>query len=224
MTGTPAAIVVIIFVLGMVGFVVWLVLKRKADVAGLRTEVEQHGWSLVERDDALVEGYVSLPFGRGHAQHARDVIRGDSPTFVAFTYLWRTGSGDSKNSHTRQVTMLAAGPVLPRTEVEPQTIVARAETAAAGGDLDVELADFNRAWSVRSEDTRVSHALLHPRMVERIMQPDLFGRGIFFENGRVAIVDHVVQVPHLAEHTAATLVILQELADLIPPHLARDYA
>jgi hypothetical protein len=152
------------------------------------------------------------------------VIRGEVPAFTAFTYMWRTGSGDSKNSHTRQITMLRTGPVLPRTEVEPQTIVARAETAAAGGDLDIELADFNRAWSVRSQDQRVSHALLHPRMVERIMQPDLSGRGIFFENGHLAIVDHVIHVPRLAEHTASTVEVLRELAALIPSHLAKEYS
>jgi hypothetical protein len=224
MTGTPAAIVFVLFVAGMIAYIVWVLRKRKNELALVKTEAQSRNWQFMERDDSRATGFESLPFGRGHSQHASDVLTDDAGSFSSFTYTWRTGSGDSKNSHTRRITALQSGAFIPRTEVEPQTIVAKVETAAAGGDLDVELADFNRAWSVRAADPRVSHALLHPRMVERIMAPDLVGRGIFFEGGYVAIVDYVIQTPQLVAHTEVTIAILEELGALIPGHLAKEFS
>lgn len=224
MTGTPALIIFVIFVAGLVAFVVWLVRKRKAEVATLMPQLASRGWSHAERDDSVFAGLSALPFGRGNGAMARDVLRASDPEFVAYTYRWRTGSGEHKNDHTRRITMLKQGPEVPLFEVEPQTVVARVETAAAGGDLDVELADFNRAWSVRATDPRVTHAMLHPRMVERFMHPDMFGRGVFFEGGWIAMVDQGVQTPMLAEHAEQSLAILRELAALIPPHLVKEFS
>lgn len=221
-SSVPVLIVVVVFIGGLVAFFWWLAAKRKSEVAGLQPQLTPHGWTWSDRDDQAFAGLTVLPFERGHSQRAHDVIRGAQPAMLAFTYRWTTGSGDNRNRHVRRVTMLKAGPVIPRTEVEPDTVVAKLETAAAGGDLNVELEDFNKAWSVRASDQRISHALLHPRMIERLMQPDLFGRGVFFENGWIGIVDYVVQVRDMVDHARNTLAVASDIADLIPAHLVRE--
>jgi hypothetical protein len=220
----PSLILLVVVTGAIVGFFWWLAAKRRSDVAGLTPHLQQHGWTWAERDDQVFAGLTAIPFGRGHSQRAHEVIQGTEPVMRAFTFRWTTGSGDNRNRHVRRVTMIKAGPVIPLTEVEPDTVVAKLETAAAGGDLNVELADFNKAWSVRATDQRISHALLHPRMIERFMQPDLYGRGVFFEQGWIGVIDHVVQVRDVVDHTRSTLAIASDLADLIPPHLVRELA
>ena len=97
------------------------------------------------------------------------------------------------------------------------------ETAMSGGDMDIELAAFNRAWSVRSTVATAAHAVLHPRMVERFMDPAMRFRGVFFDQGWLGIVDNVVQVPALVDHAADTVTVAKEFEALIPPHLVREF-
>lgn len=120
--------------------------------------------------------------------------------------------------------MLVAGPTLPLLEVEADTIVAKMRTTVAGGDHDVELAEFNKAWSVRTSDERVGHAVLHPAMIERFMNPDLYGRSVFFEKGRIGLVDYVVQLEDIVTHTDASVAVLRELEALIPQHLRTEFS
>lgn len=218
----PVLVLIVVFVGCLVAFFWWLGAKRKSEVAGLQSQLTPHGWTWSERDDHVFAGLTVLPFERGHSQRAHEVIHGAQPPIIAFTYRWTTGSGDNRNRHVRRVTMIKAGPVIPRTEVDPNTAVAKLETAAAGGDLTLELDDFNKAWTVRATDQRISHALLHPRMMERLMRPDLFGRGVFFENGWIGVIDHVVQVRDMVDHARATVAVASDIADLVPPHLVQE--
>lgn len=119
--------------------------------------------------------------------------------------------------------MLMRSLKLPKLEIEADTAVAKMRTAAAGGDHDVELAQFNKAWSVRATDERVSHAVLNPAMVERFMKPDLLGRAVFFEKGRIGLVDQVVQLEDIVLHTDASVAVLRDIEALIPDFLRVEF-
>lgn len=221
-------IIASVLIVAMVGGVgAWVVVsnrKRKATLAAFEAPLADRGWAFTERWDDAAAGLTVIPFNAGNHRRCEDVIRSGDGAVVSFSYYWTTGSGDNKNRHTRRVTMLRGGPLLPRLEVEADTIVAKIRAAAAGGDHNVELAEFNKAWSVRATDERVSHAVLHPLMIDRFMQPDLWGRSVFFEAGHVGLVDYVVQLENIVTHTDAAVAILREIEALIPNFLRTDSA
>ncbi len=221
-------IIATVLIIGMVGGVgAWVVIdgrRRKATTAALAAPLSERGWTLAVRGDQVVAGLSVVPFGAGSQRRCEDVIQSRDKGIVSFTYRWTTGSGKHKNSHTRRVTMILGGPKLPRLEVEADTMVAKMRAAASGGDHNVELAEFNKAWSVRATDERVGHAVIHPLMIDRLMQPDLMGRSVFFENGRIGLVDYVVQLEDIVIHTDSAVATLRDIDALIPDFLRSEFS
>ncbi len=219
------ATVLMIVMVGGVG--AWIVIegrRRKATTAALAEPLSARGWTLAERGDHVAAGLTVVPFGAGSQRRCEDVIQSRDKDIVSFTYRWTTGSGKNKNHHTRRVTMLMGGPNLPKLEVEADTVIAKMRAVASGGDHNVELAEFNKAWSVRATDERAGHAVLHPLMIDRFMQPDLWGRAVFFERGGVGLVDYVVQFEDIVTHTDAAVATLRDIDRLIPEFLRAEFA
>jgi len=219
------ATVLIMVMIGGVG--AWVVSdgrKRKATTAALAEPLSARGWTLAERGDQVAAGLTVVPFGAGSQRRCEDVIQSRDKDVVSFTYRWTTGSGKHKNHHTRRVTMLMGGPKLPKLEVDADTVIAKLRAAASGGHHNIELAEFNKAWSVRLTDERVGQAVIHPLMIDRFMQPDLFGRSVFFEKGRIGLVDYVVQFEDIVIHTDAAVATLRDIDRLIPEFLRAEFA
>ncbi len=214
-------LVTVLIVGAMFAFFFWLSRKRKGEVAAARAATVARGWTWVERDDTVFAGLTPLMFSAGQRQWADDVIK--APDFVAYSFHWVTGRGDRKDTHSRRVAMLKTGVRLPMMEVVPQTIVSAAETAITSGDMDVELAAFNRAWSVRTTVAPVAHAVLHPRMIERFMDPGMKFRSVFFDQGWIGIVDNVVNTAAVVDHAVDAVAVAREVEALVPPHLVREY-
>lgn len=218
------ATVLLVAMIGGVG--AWVVIDartRSRTNAALVEQAAAHGWTFVERDDIVFSPFTAVPFAAGSGPRAVDVVRSPDDAVVSFTYRWHTGGGKNKSDHTRRVTVLRAGPNLPRLEVEPGTVIAKANALAHRSEMDVELVDFEKAWSVRAADARVGHAVIHPLMIERFMKRDLWARSVFFESGCVCMVDYVVPRAELVTHMAATIAILRELEALIPDFLRADF-
>lgn len=219
-----ATVLIIVMVGGVGAWIMYDARTRKRTNAALVEQAGALGWSFVERDDAVAASFTGVPFGATKAARSEDVLRSADGEVTSFTYRWRTGGGGNTNDHTRRVTVLRAGPTLPRLEVEPGTVIAKANALAHGSEMDLELAAFEKAWSVRATDQRVGHAVMHPRMIERFMKQDLWARSVFFEAGFVGIVDQIIQRPHVATHTVDTVAVLRELEALIPDFLRTEFA
>jgi hypothetical protein len=61
-------------------------------------------------------------------------------------------------------------------------------------------------------------------MIERFMKPDLLGRSVFFEKGRIGLVDYVVQLEDIVTHTDVSVAVLREIEALIPDFLRAEFA
>jgi hypothetical protein len=199
-------IIATVLVIGMVGGVgVWVILdarKRKAATAMLAAPLAQRGWTLTVRGDQVVAGLTADPFGAGSHRRCEDVIRTTDKRLVSFTYRWTTGSGDHKIDHKKRVTMILGGPKLPKTEVEPGAV----------------------PTTVRAADERVGRAIMHPQMSDRLTQPDLVGRSVFFEKGRIGLVDDVVPLADIVIHTEASAAALRDIDALIPADLRTEFS
>jgi len=216
-------IIATVLLVAMVGGIgTWVVLdarKRKAATASLAAPLAERGWALAVRGDQVVSGLSAVPFGTGSQRRCEDVIRSQDKGIVSFTYRWATGSGEHKTQQARRVVMLTGRPKLPKLEVASGKV-----GAAADRDGSVEQAEFPTGWSVRAVDGRVGHAVLHSQMIERFMQPDLLGRSVFFEKGRIGLVDEAVPLDDIVLHTDAAIATLQGVEALIPDFSRAEFS
>jgi hypothetical protein len=180
------------------------------------------GWSYVAEDRALPKTFESTPFGVGHSRRATDVMRGvvrDRGVLV-FGYHYETGSGGDEHRFDLQVCVVDVPGRVPIVRLSPENLGTRIATALGGVDVEVESDDFNREWKVWTRDKRAAHALLSPRMIERLLERDLAGRTIAFEPGMVfTATAGKLDLPA----TEQPFDLLCDLADLVPPFLEQDY-
>jgi hypothetical protein len=152
-----------------------------------------------------------------------NVLRGslNGVQCVTFTHHFEIrDDGNRGADHAFQVSLVEIPVVLPRLEVVPEGVAAKFAKALGGRDLDVESHEFNRRWRVLCRDARYAHAVLDPRMVERLLEPDAWelairidgGAVMAWQAGRVGTAD-----------LARRLGVLTAVARRIPAHVVRDY-
>ena len=129
-------------------------------------------WTYAESERALVDISRGQPFGQGSSRRAIEVLRGtyDSRPALSFTYQWTTGSGKNRTTHHAHIVGLALPTYLPTVEVTPEGLGARLAKLVGAQDVQFESEAFNRAYRVAATDQRTGHAILHPRLMERLLR------------------------------------------------------
>ena len=64
---------------------------------------------------------------------------------------------------------------LPTVELTPDGFGAKLAKLVGAQDIQFESEDFNRAFRVASSDPEVAHAIVHPRLMERMLRDDALG-------------------------------------------------
>ncbi|MBO3088126.1 hypothetical protein [Cellulomonas dongxiuzhuiae] len=219
-----ASEVVLFVVAALVGPVVaWLAHRwqrrrhdRLAAWAGL------NGWEYARSDGELERIQTGVPFSSGDSHAAIEVMRRDwqGRPAVSFTYRWVTGAGKNRSTSYAHVVALRLPAYLPRLEVTAEGVGARLAKLAGGKDLQLELEAFNREYRVVASDVRTAHAVLHPRLLERLLRPDALGRPwriegtwlVTWDDGRTDV-----------DRVAAGLMLLNAVADAVPRHVWQDH-
>jgi hypothetical protein len=180
------------------------------------------GWVYVGRDDSLVHLSERAPFGTGHGRRTGEVMRGSfgGVEAMSFAYTWQTGSGDDEDTHTVHVVALALPAYLPIVEVQPEDLTTRVARAFGGQDLEFESDDFNRAFRVQAGDRRTAYAILHPRLMERLLQTD--ARGLSWRTDGTWIVSWSPGATDVAV-VASRLALLQAIVASVPRHVWQDH-
>jgi len=182
-----------------------------ADVAAAK------GWKYNAYEPGLVDKWTGDPFGRGEDQQARNVLRGtwDGRKFIAFDYSYQpftVRSGKQPWQFGVVVMQLPAG--LPYLEVEHENLLGD----AFAPDLRFESELFNRTFRVAAQDEKYARAVIHPRMMELLLDRGEIGWRISGE--------HLLgwyTGTHTPEDLDRRLHFLARIADLIPPFVWRDY-
>ncbi|KSW29830.1 hypothetical protein [Cellulomonas sp. B6] len=137
------------------------------------------GWEYVGGDPGvgLARVHTARPFDQGSGRRVYHVMTGtfEGLPAVSFTYEWTTGSGDERRTSRVHVVGFALPAYLPTLDVTPEGVGARLAKAFGARDLQLESAAFNDAYRVDAPDARTAHAVLHPRTLERLLQPDALG-------------------------------------------------
>ncbi|MCJ7832526.1 MAG: DUF3137 domain-containing protein [Actinobacteria bacterium] len=187
---------------------------------------EANGWSYIPRDDALIKVFATPPFGLGNRRKVTDAMRGDyrGHEALVFGYQYTTHSSDqhggSSKTHHHRVCVVKIPGSMPLVRLIPESVFSRIATALGGTDVEVESEEFNRLWKVWSRDERAAHAILTPRMIERLLARDAVGQPLAFEPGFLMTYEKgKLDLPS----SPIPLDLLGEIADLVPEFLAEDY-
>ncbi|MFC7403509.1 hypothetical protein [Georgenia alba] len=212
----PSALIAVLMWPVLIGILVllwWLRRKRTAQRrAALRTWAQARGWTYVGSAPELTRGLGRRPFGRGHSRSSTEAVRGTYEGHQAaswkYTYKRRRVSRGKRRTqrYDQHVISLWMPGRLPSVELRP-------EDAFTGTDTEFESAAFNDAWNVRGEDARTTSDIVHPRMMERLMRPDLKDANILIEDDRIILWRRGLPDPAAID---AALPVLLDLIGLIP--------
>ncbi len=221
---------VMLFVVGvaaMIGLLVWGYLSNKKRQEAITAWVAARDWRRLPPDRSLAYRWRGEPFNNsGDNERIDEVVAGAHLGWrlASFAYSYETHSTNSKGerdttTHSFHVIALDLPAALPDLQVSPESVFSRIATAFGAHDLDVESDAFNKSYNVRASDLAVGHAILHPRLIERLLREP--GRQAWRIEGAtllswtpgrtdVAALDH-------------RIALLAAIADSVPRHIWLDH-
>ena len=206
----------------------------------LKATVAARSFGYLAEDPSRARYFTGSPFGFAFASRACDIVWGkvDGRPFETFAYLDQGASTqygkttaqfswgplarlDTPQNAERvfQITWVPLpGPIV-KMRFEPDSAAWRALSSLGASDIDVESVEFNRLWKVSCADSRVGHAILTPRMIQRFLQPDVRGKVVTFEGSAVWMA--AAEGSDLSD-IDDVVAQLYSIADLIPRFLFGD--
>jgi hypothetical protein len=169
------------------------------------------GW--VRGDNGLWRTIDAMPFSSP----------GGMRTSSIFSGRWR---GRNAQSLTVTAEMVASADVmelpgpLPRLEIAPHG-TNKLAGPNGGDDLDMESAEFNRIFRVATLDREYAHAVLQPRVIERLLEPDARDLSLTISGNCIFVWATPQADPDAAE---TRLNVLADVADLIPPFVYKRWS
>ena len=157
-------------------------LRRQAELRALAGRL---GWQFDPASDSTHdERYQHFSvFQQGHSRQAYNTLRGGldvggRPWRVQMgDYIYRVTSSNGKHTTTRTYRLSYAIVTTPFIGTPPLTIRREGMFDKLGGflgfdDIDFESAEFSDRFHVKSTDKRYAYDVLHPRMMEFLMNGD----------------------------------------------------
>ncbi|WP_154796165.1 hypothetical protein [Occultella kanbiaonis] len=208
--------IVFVVIFAVVAIFGWRANKKRQEA--LRAWAAGRGWSYTATVPALVNRWQSPPFRQGSSRRASEVLTGvfQGEQALSFNYTYTTGSGKSRSTHPFHVVSLHLPAELPWVQLTPEGAGAAIAKFFGGQDIEFESAAFNDAWRVKTASSRFAYDLIHPRMMERLLEGDAVGKAITVEgqdiylwaNGRQRI-----------EYIDSYLNLLYGIVERVPRHL-----
>ncbi len=171
--------------------------KRREE---LRALAHQLGWSFdPHRDRSHDEEYAHFElFRRGHSRCAYNTLTGTLELLGVrcmgkmgdFTYKITTSNGKTTTTHTYRFSYLIIHlpfPGVPDLLIRPEGLWDKLTGALGFDDIDFESEEFSRAFHVSSPDRKFAYDVIHPRMMEFLMQTR--PACIDLERGRLCLSD-----------------------------------
>ena len=179
MSGAGPLLLILLVLLVTIGVVYlnYYVAKKRREAMTLLAQAK--GWTYTARDDRWNEAFVGTPFGLGHSRQTKNVLTGeyDGRTFVAFDYLYytteRSGKSTRQVPHPFGIVAVDMDVLFPPLAVSPENFLERFVGRLTDRDIELESEDFNRAFTVECPDRKFASDVLHPRMMQMLLQwPD----------------------------------------------------
>lgn len=166
--------------------------------------------------------WEASPFGRSEVRGFRSAIFGSlhGRRLGAGVYVSEVIPGMEASLKNISVAYARIEKRLPCVDIAPRTVADGIDVALGGPDIRVESADFNARWRVAAKHGAYAHAIVHPRLMERLLADDAIGRRIRVEGETV-----VVWQPGLAGtgDLERRLRLASDVAELVPAHVLAKY-
>lgn len=188
--------------------------RRREEMAAYAAS---QGWTYVEEEPALVDRFVGPPFGLGFGRRAYNVLYGnhDGRDLVSFDYTYKTQTSNGKttttHTHDFSVLGLSMGVLLPPLSVDPENFLDRFVGRLTGNDIDLESEEFNRTFTVSCPDRKFASDVLHPQMMEYLLQHRQLGWR--FERDSLLVVATGRRTP---AQINGTLAVMDGITDRVP--------
>jgi hypothetical protein len=167
--------------------------------------------------------FHSFPFDRGSMEKDTAFIRGpfNGLTCATYTHELEIGQEDKRTRKERwQITLAEIPYSLPTIDIVPDDSLAKLTKVLGGMDVDFESSTFNKMWRVKAGNLKYAHDIVHPRMMERLLQYDAEGLALRIE-GRAVLCWQAD--PRGPEDLARRLSIVTAVAKLIPSFVLREF-
>ncbi|MFC0627765.1 hypothetical protein [Kribbella deserti] len=220
MVGLVLLVVLPLIVSGVLYAVAVVVYKRRrrAFEARRAEALRQFGWSYVAPDPWLAElASIAFPGNGQPVSMATGWFNGRPVAVMDYEYSMQTADGRGNVSSSTQACHVVAVqlPVaLPWLRLTEESRLGRIRPR----DLQLESPAFNDAFRVETPDDRYASAILHPRMMELMLDNTWFDWQLAGPTLMSWNLNHWE-----APETAARLSVLTRIADLLPPFVLRDY-
>ena len=171
-----------------------------------RDQAQRWGWQFAAELPDLTRDWPMNPFVLGRSRRSQTVSTGryDGLAMRTFRHRQRPMGAEHGIWERFAVAVVRLPADLPGIQLNPgRTLQA----------LTFESLAFDRAWSVNSPQPRFAHDLIHPRMMERLLAPEL-AKHYLAQFGRDLIV--VRPGIHGPEADLPLLGLLSDLVALVP--------
>ena len=183
------------------GFGLWRIIARIQRRAARDKLATEQGWQPV--DGGWLNQHVLPVLPRSSGAYRERITWGvhcppkdGDPAVVLCDYqFWTRTSSGSRNgrnrsrskTHRRSAAWLVSPVPLPAISIARSGLVSKALAAVGSRGLEVESAEFNRAFRVTAKNHRVAVAVLSPQTQARLLE--LEPNSLHVKNGRVVSVD-----------------------------------
>ena len=193
----------------------YLAAKRRREE--MATYAAAHGWRFEAVQPLLVDRFTGPPFGLGSARRAYNVLYGshEGRDLVSFDYEYETRSTNGKETttttHRFSVLGLSMGLSMPPLSVDPENFLDRFVGRIAGNDIDLESEEFNRAFTVSCPDRKFASDVLHPQMMEFLLEHRQLGWRL--EQDSMLVIAQGQRTPAQID---ATIEVMDGITDRVP--------
>jgi hypothetical protein len=193
----------------------YLAAKRRREE--LAAYAATRGWRFEVDQPLLVDRFSGPPFGLGFGRRAYNVLYGthDGRDLVSFDYEYKTQTTNGKETtthvHVFSVLGLSMGVLMPPLSVDPENFLDRFVGRLTGNDIDLESEDFNRAFTVSCTDRKFASDVLHPQMMEYLLQHR--GLGWRFDQDSMLVIAQGKRTPAQID---ATIAVMDGITDRVP--------
>jgi hypothetical protein len=171
-TGLPWFFTLGLVLIGLiVVLMIVMIIRAYIRTKHVKAYVAQQGWTYRSRDRQLAKRWTGPPFENGHDRRCDEVIDGEYAgwRFNAFTYRYETGSGDDESTWSTVIVALLCETSMPDIDVAKEGRFGRLLGKVMNYDIQLESEEFNRAYTVRSDDRKLASAVLHPRLMQDLL-------------------------------------------------------
>jgi hypothetical protein len=141
-----------------------------------RSVAAAHGWTYYTADPFATLGLDFETLRRGHDNKVTNMLVGadeNGREVRVFDYQYKTGSGDDEELHRCTCVTLALGAPWPWLSISPNNVLNRMMNAVTHNDIEMESEEFNRSFSVHSNDRRFATAFVDPQMMTYLLSTEV---------------------------------------------------